>query len=101
MDWDPRVIRAYVDHFLPRDVVGPVIIVFSLEGVIDGIFSQYVPDAYETVGWGVVFLLSLALVAYWGTVDEEDVEELHERIEEIENESENDGAEAASERSFP
>lgn len=92
MDWDPRVIRAYVDHFLPRDVVGPVIIVFSLEGVIDGIFSQYVPDAWETVGWGIVFLLSLVLVAYWGTVDEADVEELHERIEEIE--AENDAAEA-------
>ena len=97
MDWDPRVIRAYVDHFLPRDVVGPVIIVFSLEGVIDGLFSQYVPDAYETVGWGVVFLLSLVLVAYWGTVDEADVEELHERIEEIE--AENDAEAAAAERS--
>ena len=84
MDLNPRVVRAYIDHFLPRDVVGPVIIVFSLEGVIDGIFSTYVPDAYETIGWGVIFVLAILIVAYWGTVDEQAIDELHDRIEDIE-----------------
>jgi len=87
MRLDPRVLKAYLDHFLPRDVVGPVIIVFSLEGVIDGVFGLYVPDEYATLGWGIVFALSIALVAYWGTVDEPAVEELHERIDEIEAEA--------------
>jgi len=82
-DANPRIIKAYIDHFLPRDVVGPVLIVFSLEGVIDGIFSLYVPDEYATLGWGIVFLLSVILIAYWGKVDERAVEDLHERIEEI------------------
>ncbi|WP_144905503.1 hypothetical protein [Halobellus captivus] len=86
---DLTVLKAYLDHFLPRDVVGPVIIVFSLEGVIDGIFGLYVPDGYATLGWGVVFLLSIILVAYWGTVDEPALEELQERIDEIQ-ESESD-----------
>jgi hypothetical protein len=84
------IIRAYVNHFLPREVVGPVIIVFSLEGVIDGIFSLYVPDAYATMGWGVVFAASLIIVAYWGTVDEPGREELEERIEEIQDELQQD-----------
>ena len=87
MDLNPRVVRAYVDHFLPRDVVGPVVIVFSLEGVVDGVFGLYVPEAYATVGWGVVFLLALVVVAYWGSVDEAAVEELQERLEEIEAEA--------------
>lgn len=82
---NPAILRAYINHFLPRDVVGPVIIVFSLEGVIDGIFSSYVPDVYATLGWGAVFLMSILLVAYWGSVDETAVEELHERIETIED----------------
>jgi hypothetical protein len=86
MATDPRILKAYVDHFLPREVVGPVIIVFSLEGVIDGIFNLYVPDAYETLGWGIVFLVSIIIVAYWGTVDEQAVEELQDRIDEIETE---------------
>lgn len=82
-----RKLRAYLDHFLPREVVGPVIIVFSLEGVIDGIFTEYVPAAYETLGWGIVFLLSIFVVAYWGSVDEEGREDLDERLEEIDEES--------------
>lgn len=81
---DPRIIKTYLDHFLPRDVIGPVLVVFSLEGVIDGIFGLYVPDEYATIGWGVVFLLAVVLVAYWGSVDDEAIEELQERIEEIE-----------------
>jgi hypothetical protein len=93
MDVNPRVLKAYINHFLPRDVVGPVLIVFSLEGVIDGIFTLYVPDEYATIGWGLVFLLAIIVVAYWGTVDEQAVEELQERIEEIETQdSANDEA---------
>ena len=87
MNW--KVFRAYVDHFLPREIIGPVIIVFSLEGVIDGLFNLYVPDGYDMFGWGIVFVLSLAIVAYWGATDEEAREELDERIEEIHDE---DGA---------
>lgn len=86
MDLDPQVLRAYIDHFLPRDVVGPVLIVFSLEGVIDGLFSLYVPQAYATLGWGVVFLLAVVGVAYWGTVDERALDDLQERIDAIEGE---------------
>ena len=84
MDVNTRVLKAYLDHFLPRDVVGPVIIVFSLEGVIDGIFNLYVPDEFSTLGWGLIFVLAIATVAYWGSVDEPATEELQERIDEIE-----------------
>jgi hypothetical protein len=84
MGVNTSVLKAYINHFLPREVVGPVIIVFSLEGVIDGIFTLYVPDNYATLGWGMVFILSIIIVAYWGTVDEQAVEELQDRIEEIE-----------------
>lgn len=86
MRLDPRVLKAYLDHFLPRDVVGPVLIVFSLEGVIDGIFGLYVPEEYATLGWGLVFLAAIVVVAYWGTVDEQGIEDLHERLDEIEDE---------------
>lgn len=86
MDW--TVLRAYVDHFLPREVVGPVIIVFSLESVIDGLFNLYVPDEYALGAWAGIFIASIVVVAYWGTADEQAVEELQERIEEIEEDRE-------------
>jgi hypothetical protein len=60
MDVNTSGLRADLERFLPRDVVGPVLLVFSLEGVIDGVFGLYVPDAYATLGWGVLFVLTSA-----------------------------------------
>lgn len=76
-------LKAYFDYFLPREVVGPVIIVFSLEGVISGLFEMYIPQSSATVGWTLIFLLSIVLVGYWGKIDEKGREELEERIEEM------------------
>lgn len=84
MNLDAHVLKAYLDHFLPREVIGPVLIVFSLEGVIDGVFGLYIPAEYATLGWGLVFILSITAVAYWGSVDEQALEDLQDRLEEIE-----------------
>lgn len=73
-----------MDHFLPREIIGPVIIVFSLEGVISGLFEMYVPTAYETLAWGGIFILSVVLIAHWGTTGQAE-EELEERIEDLED----------------
>lgn len=70
----------YLQHFLPREIVGPVIIVFSLEGVISGLFDLYVPSKYSTVAWGAIFLISVYLVAKWGTTGEAEAE-LEEKLE--------------------
>lgn len=77
-------IRTYFNHFLPREIIGPVVIVFSLEGVISGLFSMYVPQAYETMAWFVIFLASVALIAHWGTTGEAE-QKLEKKIDELEN----------------
>lgn len=77
-------LRTYTNHFLPREIIGPVIIVFSLEGVISGLFSMYVPQAYETMAWFLIFLMSVALIAHWGTTGEAE-QKLEAKIEEIES----------------
>ncbi|GGL50193.1 hypothetical protein [Halocalculus aciditolerans] len=83
---DFAVLRAYVDYFLPREILGPVVIVFSLESVVDGIFNLYVPDEYALLGWSVIFLASVVGVAYWGARDA-DVEELRDELEELRDET--------------
>jgi hypothetical protein len=75
--------RVYLNHFLPREVVGPVIIVFSLEGVISGIFDLYVPQEYATLAWGFIFLMSIWVVAKWGTSGEAE-SRLEHKIDELE-----------------
>jgi hypothetical protein len=75
-------LKTYMDHFLPREIIGPVIIVFSLEGVISGLFDLYVPQEFATLAWGMIFLASVYIVAKWGTTGEAE-EELEEKLEDI------------------
>lgn len=75
--------KTYLDHFLPREIIGPVIIVFSLEGVISGLFAMYVPQTYETIAWLIIFLLSVVLIAHWGTTGQAS-EELEEKMNGLE-----------------
>ncbi|MFT4892658.1 MAG: hypothetical protein ACI8Z7_000440 [Candidatus Nanohaloarchaea archaeon] len=75
-------LKTYMDHFLPREIIGPVIIVFSLEGVISGLFDLYVPQEFATMAWGMIFLASVYIVAKWGTTGEAE-EELEEKLEDI------------------
>lgn len=79
---DRKSLKTYLDHFLPREVIGPVIIVFSLEGVISGLFDLYAPDGYETAAWLIIFVLSVYLVAKWGTSGEAETE-LEEKMDQV------------------
>lgn len=82
LNMDRDVLKTYLDHFLPREIIGPVIIVFSLEGVVSGIFSLYIPQEFEILGWAIIFVISVWLVAKWGTSGEAS-SELEEKIEEV------------------
>lgn len=55
-------------------------------------FGLYVPEEFTTLGWELVFLFSILVVGYWGTVDEEAVEELQDRLDEIEAEQSEESA---------
>ncbi|AGM11866.1 hypothetical protein DNAM5_3 [Haloarcula californiae tailed virus 1] len=75
-------LAEYIDYFIPREVLGPVVIVFSLENVIDRAFSAFVPDAWTFAGWSLIFVISVVLVALWGTTDD-DYDDLEERLDEM------------------
>lgn len=61
--------------------MGPVVLVFSLENIVDILFNQYAPVNSELIGWSGVFVLSLFLIAWWGEADE-DMDEFEEELEE-------------------
>lgn len=82
-----RIVESYADYLIPREIIGPVILVFSIENVIDRLFELYFPIQSELIGWIVVLLFSLILITIWGEVDE-DKEELEDEIEEIIEEEE-------------
>lgn len=77
-----EVARHYINYFLPREVVGPVLIIFSLENVVDILFEMYMPDQAGLVGWIMIAIFSALLVKEWGEADE-DIDDFEEDIEEI------------------
>lgn len=74
-----EVIRKYIDYFLPREVMGPVVIVFSMENVVDILFSQYLGQFDPLIAWSVVLVGSILLIGYWGEADE-DMDEFEDEI---------------------
>lgn len=75
-----KLIRRYIDYFLPREIMGPVIIVFSMENVVDILFAEYLGGFNPLVGWSIVLIASILLVAYWGEADE-DMDEFEKELE--------------------
>lgn len=74
-------IRRYIDYYTPREVMGPVILVFSTENVVDILFQMYAPFRSRLFGWVIVMIVSIILVGYWGEADE-DMEEFEEELKE-------------------
>lgn len=74
------LIRHYLNYFLPREVLGPVVLVFALENIIDMLFTSFIPNSYRFSGWVVIFIGSILLIAYWGEVDE-DMEDFEDGLQ--------------------
>lgn len=74
-------VRHYINYLIPREVVMPVLVVFSIEHVIEGIFSLYVPPHTSFWGWVAIAVISIGLTVYWGETDE-DKDEFEDELEE-------------------
>lgn len=80
MNWTK--LRHLINYYLPREIVGPLIVVFSGENIIDYLFKWFIPPEYEFFAWCVFFSWSLWLINYWGKADE-DMEDMEKEMEEV------------------
>lgn len=79
-----KLSEAYIDYFIPREVLGPVLLVFSAENVVNELFLIYVPESYSLEAWGVIMIVVAIIISVWGNYDE-DKEELDEEVTEVIN----------------
>lgn len=75
-------LRTYIDHFIPREVLGPVAVVFASENIIDILLTRYMPAGHELEVWTILLLLSLITLGIWGLTGD-DMDELEEDLEEL------------------
>lgn len=75
----------YIDYYIPREVVIPVLIVFGIENITEILFNRYMPVQSELIGWFFIILIVAAIGGLWGEADD-DKEEFEEDIQEMKDE---------------
>lgn len=78
---DTEKIREYFNYFLPREIIGPVFVVFALEHIIEILFTSTVPTGLEVYGWITLLTLSLLILGYWGLADDDYDDFLEDEIQ--------------------
>lgn len=71
--------------FIPAEVVSAVLLVFTMENVLDYLFTTHIPPNFSVFGWVAVYLigtLSISIVNYYTATDEER-EELSEDLSDL------------------
>lgn len=62
-------LREFVSHLLPREIIGPVLIIFSLQGILDNFFELYTSPHSTLLAWVIIFLICLLVISVWGEQD--------------------------------
>lgn len=80
-----KSLLGILDFFIPADVLSSVLLVFTMENVLDHLFQAYVPEKAGALGWVVVYIAGIAAISAmnYATADEEEMEDLREDIEDL------------------
>jgi hypothetical protein len=78
-----RSLAGIFDFFVPAEVLSSVLLVFTMENILDHAFSAYVPSEFETAGWIAVYLLGAAAISglNYATADDEELEDLSDDLD--------------------
>lgn len=78
-----KSIAGILDFFIPAEVLSAVLLVFTMENILDQIFSMYVPPSFEASAWVVVYLVGVLTISIlnYTTADEDELDDLNEDLE--------------------
>ena len=82
---DIRAFFGVINFFVPFELVSAVLMVFTLENVLDRIFVQYIPSKYALPFWLTFYLLGVIVIGaanLFGS-DDEELEELANYLEDL------------------
>lgn len=78
-------VAGIVDFFIPAEVISSVLLVFTMENILNYAFSQFVPGNAEIAGWLTVYLLGIGAVGLFNyiTADEDELEDLENDFDDL------------------
>jgi hypothetical protein len=80
-----RAVLGIADFFVPADVLSSVLLVFTMENILDQLFSTYVPAGLQTEAWVAIYLIGALVVSgfNYATAGEEELEELSDDFDDL------------------
>lgn len=74
-----------LNFFIPAEVLSAVLLVFTMENVLDHLFTSLVPSGAGGATWVVVYVLSVIAISglNYATADEEEREELGDDLDDL------------------
>lgn len=78
-------IAGILNFFVPADVLSSVLLVFTMENVLDHTFSALIPPEWEAKAWVLVYIIGVLAISSlnYVTADEEEREELSDDLDDL------------------
>lgn len=78
-----RSFLGVIDFFIPSEVLSAVLLVFTMENVLDYLFSTYVPPELWGYGWVVVYVFGVAFISALNylTADSDELDDLSDDLD--------------------
>jgi hypothetical protein len=78
-----RSLAGILDFFIPAEVLSAVLLVFTMENILDHAFAEFVPASFEAAGWVAVYLLGVLAISglNYATANEEELEDLSDDLD--------------------
>lgn len=78
-------IAGVLDFFVPAEVLSAVLLVFTMENVLDYLFSTYVPPDLQGAGWIAIYAVGVLAISglNYLTADEDEREDLGDDLDQL------------------
>ena len=76
-------LAGIIDFFVPAEVLSAVVLVFTMENILDHAFATFIPEDFAALGWVAIYLLGTLLVSglNYASADEKELDDLSDDLE--------------------
>jgi hypothetical protein len=76
-------LAGILNFFIPAEVLSAVLLVFTMENLLDQTFSMFIPSEYEAFGWVTVYVVGIIAVSAlnYVTADEDELDDLSDDLD--------------------
>ena len=80
-----RALAGILNFFIPAEVLSAVLLVFTMENVLDFLFSEFVPKSLQGAGWILIYLIGVVFISAlnYTTANDEEIEDFNDDLDDF------------------